>query len=244
MKIEHHSPVTLITGSAKRLGAIIAKYFHGKGHRVAIHYRHSQEEAETLAKQLNTIRQDSAITLQFDLNNIEQLDHLLSPIIHQWGRLDMLINNASDFFPTPFGRSTHKDWQTLINSNLTAPYFLTQAAAPFLKKTHGSVINISDKNGSHPRKDHPIYSTAKGGLNTLTVALAQELSPSVRVNAVELGKTIPPEGQNVQSTEKYKQTIESTLLKKMVETEDVCALIEFLFNQRSTTGKIFPLNSG
>ena len=182
-------PVVLVTGSAKRLGAAMIRRLHANGYNVIIHYRHSKKEALALCDALNASRAHSAITLQTDLAQIDTLPKLIEDAYQAWQRLDVLINNASEFFPTKVGDTTEQQWNNLMNSNLKAPYFLSQAAAPFLQKTKGCIINISDANISAPRKGYPVYCTAKSGLNTLTQALAEEL-PNIRINAIALGTTL------------------------------------------------------
>ncbi len=233
----------LITGAARRIGAIIAEALHTKGYRVIIHYRQSKQDAEALCETLNTKRSNSAITAALDLNHIDRIPAFLEGVIQPWGRLDVLINNASSFYPTKIGDTTEAQWQDLINSNLTAPYFLIQAATPYLKKSKGSVVNISDINARKPLKNYPVYSIAKAGLNTLSQALAQELAPDIRVNAIAPSKTLWPEGENALSDSAKQQALSVTALKRLVDPQDIAKATLFLLQQTSMTGEILYINN-
>ena len=171
-----HNKVVLITGGAKRLGAAIARALHAAGAIIVIHYHHSKVAAETLVSELNAIRPHSASACTADLLAIRQLNSIVEHCIQQHGRLDILVNNASAFYPTPVGTITEQQWDELIGSNLRAPLFLSQAAAPHLKSTHGLIINMADIHAYRPLVEHPVYSIAKAGLVTLTKSLARELS--------------------------------------------------------------------
>lgn len=193
---EQTEPVVLVTGGAKRVGAAIVKRLHREGWRVAIHYRASASEADALAAALNAVRAGSAVTLQADLLDTSALAALIERCVTSFGRLDALINNASTFYPTAMDALTEQDWSTLIGSNLKAPLFLSQAAAPRLRKTHGCIVNITDIHTERPMPGYVIYNVAKAGLRGLTLALARDLAPDVRVNAVAPGPIEwPDDGQ-------------------------------------------------
>lgn len=240
-----HDKVILITGGAKRVGAAISRLLHGDGARVVIHYRSSVDEARRLEEALNHIRPGSASIVQANLLELPSLQTLLQTAVKQFGRLDVLINNASSYYPTQIGKIGEPEWDDLVGANLRAPLFLSQAAAPELKKQQGCIINITDMHVERPKKGYVVYNIAKGGLITLTRALAQDLAPEVRVNAVAPGPVLWPE-DNPQFDESYRQTvINQTLLKRLGEPEDVARAVRFLIQDAPfTTGQIIAVDGG
>ena len=238
----------LITGGAKRIGAVTTETLHQAGYKVIIHCRLSRNSADTLAEKLNNIRSDSAKVIQGDLNNETVYNHLIDQAHQCWGRLDVLINNASSFFPTPIGSITLDDWNNLINSNMKAPLFLTQAAAPYLKETQGNVINMVDVHAQRPMKDHPVYCAAKAGLAMLTMSLAKELGPDIRVNGVAPGAMLWPasDGPNGGMSEHTKNLIlERTSLKRPGSPIDIAKTILFLARDADyITGQIISVDGG
>ncbi len=188
-----HEPVVLITGAAKRIGAATAELFHDKGYKVIIHYRHSSEEATRLCQRLNDLRTDSARMLQADLNDSAAVQQLATDALACFGAIDVLINNASSFYATPLPAVSDQDWDDLINSNVKAAFFLSQALAEPLQTRSGSIINIIDIHADGGLRGFPVYSIAKAGLKMLTRTLARELAPAVRVNGVSPGAILWPE---------------------------------------------------
>ena len=186
------SPVALITGAAKRIGAAIARRFHAGGYRIIIHYNGSQAEAEVLAAELNAARADSVRCLQAALTDKEQVDRLAGEALAIFGRLDLLVNNASSFYPTPLAESSQAQWDDLIDSNLRGHYFLSVALSSALKMRRGNIINIIDAMMEQAIADFPIYSIAKAGLLNMNRVLARELAPKVRVNGVSPGAILWP----------------------------------------------------
>ncbi len=237
--------VVLITGGAKRVGAAISKELHAQGAQVMIHYNTSAAEARALQAELNLLRANSAAIIQGDLLNISVLPTLVSETVKHFGRLDVLINNASSYYATEIGHINESNWQDLIGSNLKAPVFLTQAAAAQLRKNHGCIINITDMHVDRPKKGYIVYSVAKAGLVTLTKSLAHELGPEVRVNAVAPGPVQWPEA-NPQFDEVYRQrVINQTLLKRVGEPEDVAKAVKFLvYDAPFITGHILAVDGG
>ena len=237
--------IALVTGGAKRIGQAICKMLHASGVDLMIHYRHSSDEAKSLQQELNGIRKDSASIIQADLLNLNVLPSLIHETMNVYGRLDILINNASSYYPTEIGKMNENNWNDLIGSNLKAPLFLSQLAADELIKTKGCIINITDTHIDKPKKNYIIYSIAKSGLTTLTKSLAQELSPEVRVNAVAPGPVLWPEN-NEEFNEIYKQrVISQTLLKKMGSPEDVAMAVKFLvLDAPFITGHILAVDGG
>ena len=236
------TPVVLITGAAHRIGATTAKLLHENGMNIVLHYRGSREAAQAVQKELNDIRENSVILIQADLHITNGLPTLIEESVKAWGRLDVLINNASSFYPTLIGKSTETQWDDLIGSNLKAPYFLSQAAAPFLKKTQGCIINIVDIHAERPLKTFPIYSMAKAGLVMMTKALAGELGPEIRVNGVAPGAILWPENLD----EVAKQRIVSrTFLKRQGEPNDISKTILYLVKDAGyVTGQIIAVDGG
>ena len=185
--------VALITGGAQRIGADIARLLHAQGMKLVIHYHTSEKAAHALQAELHQVRPESVMLVRGDLNNGERLTrNLVFETVESFDRLDVLINNASRFYPTPVSEATESQWDDIIGTNLKAPYFLAQAAAPHLKKFGGCVINIADIYGERPLIGYPIYSVAKAGVIMLTKALARELAPDVRVNAIAPGVILWP----------------------------------------------------
>jgi len=181
--------VVLITGGAKRVGAAICRRLHAAGANLMLHYRASAGEARLLQAELNHQRKDSVALIQADLLDLAKLPSLVDQTVQSFGRLDALINNAASFYQTPVGEITAEDWDNLIGADLRAPLFIAQAAAPQLRKTGGSVVNITDIHAERPLKNYVLYSIAKAGLVGLTHSLARELAPEVRVNAVAMLKS-------------------------------------------------------
>lgn len=237
--------VVLITGGAKRVGAAICRVLHAQGAQLMIHYNTSVNEARALQAELNLIRSNSVAIVQGDLLNIDVLPSLVHETIKQFGKLDVLINNASTYYATEIGKINEDNWQDLIGSNLKAPVFLTQAAAAELRKNHGCVVNITDMHVERPKKGYIVYSVAKAGLVTLTKSLAHELGPEVRVNAVAPGPVQWPEG-NPQFDEVYRQrVINQTLLKRVGEPEDVAKAVKFLiYDAPFVTGHVLAVDGG
>lgn len=237
-----NTKVVLITGAAHRIGATTAKLLHQNGMNIVLHYRGSREQAQALQKELNDKRENSVILIQVDLHITNGLSALIEESVKAWGRLDVLINNASSFYPTKMGKATEEQWDDLIGSNLKAPFFLSQAATPHLKKTNGCIVNIVDIHAERPLKKFPIYSIAKAGLAMMTKSLACELGPEIRVNAVAPGAILWPENLD----EVAKQRIVSrTFLKRQGEPDDISKTILYLIKDADyVTGQIITVDGG
>lgn len=240
-----HNKTALITGGAKRIGAEIARMLHAEGMNISIHYHTSKAEAQQLCDQLNNLRNDSAIILQANLLQVSELPALVETTVNHWGGLDALINNASTFYPTPVGQISEAHWDDLIGSNLKAPLFLSQAAAPHLKQRHGNIVNIIDVHGFRPMKNHPVYSVAKAGLAMLTQSLAKELGPEVRVNGVAPGAIMWPENNLEQDTALREMILDRTALKRQGDPRDIAATVRFLIRDADyITGQVIPVCGG
>ncbi|MCB1977358.1 MAG: pteridine reductase [Nitrosomonas sp.] len=237
--------VVLVTGGAKRVGAAICRRLHAQGAKLVIHYRSSLDEARALQLELNDNRLDSASLAQADLLDIDLLPELIDKTVKRYGQLDALINNASSFFATPLGACTMEAWRDLVGSNLMAPLFLSQAAAPHLKERHGCIVNIIDIHTERPLKDFVIYNAAKGGLQALTRSLALDLGPEIRVNGVSPGPILWPEDAIWSNAQARDAIIQDTLLKRMGEPEDIARTVQFLIHDAPyITGQIIAVDGG
>lgn len=238
-------PVILVTGAARRVGAAIARRLHRRGARIAIHHRHSASEAAALADELNGLRPGSAAVLQADLTVAGSAASLVAETIRAFGRLDGLVNNASSFFPTPMGAIDGNSWEDLTGSNLKAPLFLSQAAAPHLRQEAGAIVNIIDIHADRPLKGYAVYTAAKAGLAGLTRALALELAPQVRVNGIAPGAIQWPEqGDDFPAAERAR-ILEQIPLARIGAPEDIARTAEFLiFDAPYITGQILAVDGG
>jgi pteridine reductase len=233
----------LITGAARRVGAQIARTLHGAGANVVLHYRSSAEDATRLAEELNAARAQSAALAECDLLDVAQVKNLPASAQQAFGGLDILVNNASTFYPTPVGDITEIDWDDLIGTNLRAPLFLAQAAAPLLHERAGLIINVADIHGLRPLRRYPVYSIAKAGLIMLTRALARELGPHVRVNAVAPGPVMWPEDGLDEALQR--QITQRTALKRPGSPEDVARVcVFFATGAPYVTGQILAVDGG
>lgn len=235
--------VALVTGAARRIGATIARTLHAQGANVAIHYRGSAGEADALAEQLNTQRDDSAATFAGDLTDLADIEALGAAVTGWHGRLDILVNNASSFYPTPVGEITEQHWNDLIGTNLKAPLFLSQAVTPALKESNGVIVNIVDVHSQRPLRDHAVYGPAKAGLAMLTRSLAKDLAPDVRVNGVSPGAILWPENDMAEAT---KETIlQQVPLGRAGAPEDIAAAVLYLARDAAyVTGQIIAVDGG
>src|ERR1700757_2940288 len=233
----------LVTGAARRVGAVIARTLHAAGANLVLHYRSSADDATALAQELNTLRPASAALAECDLLETASLPALVETAVKEFGGLDILVNNASTFYPTPLGDITEMDWDDLIGTNLKAPLFLAQAAAPRLHEARGLIVNLADIHGVKPLRRYPVYSIAKAGLIMLTRSLARELGPNVRVNAVAPGPVMWPEdGVDRALQEKITQR---TALKRAGSALDVArACLFFATGAPYVTGQVLAVDGG
>ena len=237
------APVALVTGAARRIGAAIARRLHRDGHDVVLHYRRSEGEAMALAEALEASRPGSTLVLQADLAEFDRLPELVARTVGRFGRMDALVNNASAFFPTPLGEATPAQWDALFGPNLRAPFFLSQAAAPHLAKAGGAIVNLADIHGERPLEKHAIYGMGKAALLYMTRALALELSPSVRVNAVSPGAILWPEGDGDQA--ERDALVARTPLARTGTVEEVAEAVRWLLRDASyTTGEVLRIDGG
>ena len=237
--------VVLVTGAAKRLGAATARLLHAHGARIAVHYHRSAAPAVALVAELNALRPDSAVALRADLLDVDALAALVDATVAAFGKLTVLVNNASTFYPTPVGTITAAQFDDLIGTNLRAPLFLTQAAAPQLREHGGQVVNIVDIHATRPLKAHPVYCAAKAGLHMLTQSMARELAPAVRVNGVAPGPILWPEGIAPPDAALQERILDRTALKRMGSPGDVAkAVLFFLKDAPYVTGQILAVDGG
>jgi pteridine reductase len=233
----------LVTGAARRIGAVVASTLHEAGANVVIHYHRSAAEAEQLAARLNDVRAGSAFTVSADVREVPELERMAQRVLERTGRLDVLVNNASNFYPTPLGTVTEEHWYDLMGSNLKAPLFLSQAVLPALRAARGVIINIVDVHSQRPLRDHVVYGAAKAGLAMLTRSLAKDLGPHIRVNGVSPGAIMwPEEGM---SDQLRAAIIRQTALKRSGEPEDIAAAVLFLVRDAPyVTGQIIAVDGG
>lgn len=242
--------VALVTGAAKRIGAEIVRQLHKENFNLVIHYHHSEKAAQELADELNDARDNSAICIAADLNNSTQVINLAEQAQQYWQRIDLLVNNASSFYPTPIGETSEEDWNLLMNSNLKAPFFLAQALVKSLSDNHGCIINIADIYADKPLKKHSIYSIAKAGNVMLTKTLAQELAPLVRVNGIAPGAILWPDDSHKKPEDKLSDDNKEKMLAKIPlqqrgQAQDIARAIIFLALQAPyVTGQILTIDGG
>lgn len=242
----HHTladRTVLITGAAKRIGAALARGLHADGANIIVHYRSSPGAAQTLAAELNDQRSNSAMTVQADLLAVERIAEMVEEAAGLFDGLDALINNASTFYPTPVGTVTAVQWEEILGSNLRAPFFLAQAAAPHLAARAGAIINMIDIHAKRPLRDYSVYCTAKAGLAMLTRALARELGPRVRVNGIAPGAILwPASGLDEQTRAKI---IDRTALKRAGSPDDIVHAARFLLADADyVTGHVIAVDGG
>ncbi len=244
--MQNHSltdQVVFISGGVKRVGATIARQLHAAGMRLALHYRSSEADAHALQAELHEKRPDSVLLLQADLQHVAKLNSMIQETVDQFGRLDVLINNASAFYPTPIGSITEAHWDELMASNLKAPLFLSQAAAPHLITSNGCIINLIDIHAERPLKQHPVYCSAKAGLAMLTKSLARDLGPHVRVNGIAPGAIMWPENEMDEVTKQ--RIISNIALKRHGDPTDLARTALFLIRDAGyITGQIIAVDGG
>jgi pteridine reductase len=238
------APVALITGAAKRIGAEIARHLHKEGFNLIIHYRHSSAAAKDLVAGFNKQRPHSAVAIAADLSKTKQIEKLAVTACEKWQRLDLLINSASSFYPTPLGTVTEEQWDDLLASNLKAPFFLAQALADSLRDSNGCIINIADIYAERPLQDHSVYCIAKAGNLMLTKTLAKELAPKVRVNGIAPGAILWPEQEEV--TDEFKSgLLAKTPLQERGQASDIARAILYLAREAPyVTGHVITVDGG
>ena len=241
--------VCFLTGASKRLGACTAKKFHAEGFNVIIHYNSSKDEADALVAQLNALRIGSAFCLQADLSDREQVQSLARLAFDCYQRVDILVNNASAFYPTPLSECDHQAWDDLFDSNLRAGFFLAQQLAPELEQRAGSVVNMTDTHADSPLKGFPIYSMAKAGVKAMTKSLAKELAPRVRVNGVSPGAILwPPsleDGSDPAVLEAREKMLEKIPLRTLGSPQNIAETVFFLANDACyVTGQTVRVDGG
>lgn len=236
-----HGESILITGSAKRIGAHVARRVHAAGARVGVHYRSSGDAALELCNELNAARADSARAFGCDLTT-DPVAELIDRFVSWTGEMHGLINNASSFYPTPLGSITEADWVDLMSSNLKAPLFLSQAAHPWLKETAGNIVNMVDIHARRPLRDHAVYGSAKAGLAMLTLSLAKDMGPEVRVNGIAPGAILWPESGMTESTQA--SIVDQIPLARSGTPDDIAEGVLYLLSAGYVTGQIIAIDGG
>lgn len=235
----------LVTGGARRLGAAMTRALHAAGANVVIHCRHSRDEAETLAHELDRQRPGSSRVLDGDLLDPAVCAGIATEAANPWGRLDIVLNNASTFYPTPIGSIDAGAFDDLVGSNLRAPLFIAQAAAPTLREHKGCIVNMADIHGLRPRDGYAVYCAAKAGLVMLTRSLARELAPEVRVNAIAPGSILWPEGEADADPAEREAIVAATPLGRRGEPDDIAAALLYLVRDAPfVTGQVLAVDGG
>ena len=239
------NPIALITGGGRRIGATTAKFLHANNFNVILHYRRSVKEALALTATLNNLRPHSATAICADLNNIDQVTQLADEALQQWGQLDVLINNASSYYPTRFGDVTEHQWDDLLASNTKAPFFLSQALAPALAKQQGCIVNIVDIHAERPLLDYSPYTIAKAGSAMLTKSLARELAPNIRVNGIAPGVIIWPENAAEHTDTEKQRILEQIPLQREGSADDIAKTVLFFVKDAPyISGQILAVDGG
>jgi len=237
--------VALVTGGAQRIGAQLCRALHEAGYDIALHYRSSADAAGALAAELNGLRDGSVTCFQAALGDRSAGEELAAEVIDRFGRVDLLVNNASSFYPTPIGSVGEEDWDTIMGSNLKGPFFLSQALADNLKKNRGNIINMIDIHGERPLADHSLYSTAKAGLAMLTRSLARELAPDVRVNGISPGVILWPKSDDPEDSERRERQLKRVPLGAKGDPQDIAEMVLFLADRAPyVTGQIIAVDGG
>ena len=235
--------IVLITGGAKRIGACIARYFHARGFYVILHFNSSSREAEQLKSDLLSIRKNSCRTIQANFSDESSINALLKEILDSTERLDVLINNASGFFPTPIESATKEEWLTLLDTNATVPLLLIKTLKKPLEDSRGCVINISDSEVSSGIPEYSLYAAAKAALESLTKSLAKELAPYVRINAIAPGIILWPEEGGLDE-EKKAEIVNKTILGRAGEPDDIASAAYLLYMSTYMTGQVLKIDGG
>jgi len=234
--------VALVTGAARRIGAVIARRLHVAGYDVVLHARRSRAELDALVAELESARASSTLALEADLGNVAALPDLANAAVERFGRLDALVNNAAAFYPTPIGTATPAQWDELFATNARAPFFLSQAAAPHLAASNGAIVNIVDIYAEQPLASHPIYSMSKAALAAMTKALARDLAPDIRVNGVAPGAILWPDAGKSEAAQQA--LIEQTPLKRTGSPDDIASAVLWLLEAPFVTGEIVRVDGG
>jgi pteridine reductase len=235
--------VALVTGGARRIGAEIVRCLHGEGFRVAVHYHTSRDDAHALCEALDAVRPGSALPFAADLRDVAAIETLVDAVGNAFPRMDVLVNNASSYFATPLGRIDEAAYRELLDTNLTAPLFVSQAAAPMLKRSKGSIVNIADIYAAKPIPDHAAYCAAKAGLVMLTRALAVDLAPDVRVNAVAPGAILWPDGST--DEDDHSEVLAQIPLGRTGDPGDIAQTVLFLARDADyMTGQVIKVDGG
>ncbi len=243
--LEVSQPVALITGAARRIGATTARLLHAENYNVIIQYRNNKASAERLVHELNSIRSNSAISLHANLNSLDDIDLLAANAKIVWGKISLLINNASSFYPTTLPNATEAQWNDLMNSNAKAPFFLTQALLSTLKAERGCVINIADIHADRPLANHTIYCMAKAANVMLTKSLAKDLAPYVRVNGIAPGAIMWPESLAEVNEAQKKDILDKIPMQRTGVAEDIANTVIFLATKAPyVTGQIIAVDGG
>lgn len=239
----HPRPVALVTGAARRVGAAIVRRLHGAGYDIALHHRGGADDAAALARALEGVRAGSVLVIAADLGDDDAPARLVAAVMARFGRLDALVNNASSFYPTPLSDVTRAQWDDLFAANARAPLFLAQAAAEALGEHGGAIVNLADIHGERPLAGHTVYSMAKAALLMLTLSLARELAPRVRVNAVAPGAVLWPDAGKDDAAKAA--MLAATPLQRTGTADEVAEAVRWLLQDATyCTGQVIRVDGG
>lgn len=243
MKPRHDRPVALVTGAGRRIGAVIARTLHAAGYDLALHYRHSVDDARALADELQQRRAGSTLLLRAELADTAALSAMIGQLLAHYGRLDAVVNNASTYYATPLDDATPAQWDELFAANVRAPFFLSQAATPALRESSGAIVNIADIYAERPLPGHAVYCASKAALVMLTRSLAVELGPQVRVNAIAPGNVLW--STNPVKAETMTMVEERTTLNRQGTPQEIADAVLFLLRDaRYCSGAVLPVDGG
>lgn len=242
MSQQSSPPVALITGAAKRIGRYLAISLHQQGYRIVVHCNQSIDEGKHLVNQLNALKANSAVLVTAELMKVENIERLAKDSLSCFGKIDLLINNASSFFPTPVGKVSQTEWQVLMGSNVKGPFFLIQGLLPSLRANNGQVINMIDMHIDRPLPNHSVYCMAKSALANLTTSLATELAPQIRVNGIAPGAILWPD--RPMDNGQKQRLIDSIPLGEMGSEQDIQHAVNYLLKAHYVTGQILYVDGG
>ena len=243
--MSENTGVALVTGAAHRLGAATARALHARDYRVVVHYRSRQHDADALVAELNELRPGSAVALQADLTDSEEIQRLARQATDYWSRLDVLVNNGSVFFPTPTGELRLDDWDRLVNTNLRAPVLLVEHLVEELKLQGGCIVNLIDIYSERPLADHPVYSATKAALASLTRSWARDLAPGIRTNGVSPGAVLWPENESEPDNEAKQALLRKVPMHRTGEASDIAGAVAWLVcDAPYVNGQIINVDGG
>ena len=234
----------LVTGGAKRIGAAIVESLHDAGYDIFLHYGKSKEAAENLSQKLNNIRENSCLIFSADLKNHHQVTTISNWVKNHTDSLDVLVNNASVFSPTPWPKANKDEWESIFSTNVQTPFFLTQALLDLLVVNHGSVINLIDIHADRTLEDHPIYCASKSALKSLTLSLAKDHGHQLRCNGVSPGAILWPENEGNAPSQAQQDILKKIPMQRLGNEKNIADTVLFLCRNDYINGQIINVDGG